>query len=102
MSDEVMQFVIGRAVTDTEYRELLFNKPDEALEGYELSEEETQLLKQIERESFEEYLPELGDRISKAGLSMFSFRSMPKPGVLRNMNLNVGHTVPFCTNTGCS
>ena len=98
MSEEVVQFVIGRAVTDPEYRELLFKNPDEALDGYELSNEEVESLKQFEREKFEENLPELEERISRAGFSMLSFRSMPKPGMLRNMNLGVGATFPGCTN----
>jgi hypothetical protein len=35
-----LEEIIGRAVTEPEYRELLFSEPDKALKGYELTEEE--------------------------------------------------------------
>ena len=59
MSEEVVQFIIGRAVTDKDFRELLFNNPDEVLKGYELNENEAESLKQIEKESFEENIGEM-------------------------------------------
>jgi hypothetical protein len=55
-------------VTEPEYRELLFGDTDKALEGYELTEEERDALKGMERETFDEVAEELEERISKAGL----------------------------------
>ena len=76
MSEEVVQFIIGRAVTDPEFRELLFTNPDEALEGYELSEEEAESLKQIDKDKLEAGLGEMEDRISRAGFSPADFAAV--------------------------
>jgi hypothetical protein len=67
MSLESLQTIIGRAVMEPEYRELLFGDPDAALEGYELSEEENSALTSLERETFDEVAGELEERISRAG-----------------------------------
>lgn len=67
MTIESIQTIIGRAVAELEYRELLFGDPDNALEGYELSEEEAAALKGLEREKFDEVVGELEERVSKAG-----------------------------------
>ena len=53
MSLEDVQTIIGRALTEAEYRELLFSEPEKALEGYELSEKEAAALKGLEREKFD-------------------------------------------------
>lgn len=66
MSIENVQTILGRAVTEPEYRELLFSDPGAALEGYELSEEEMDALKGLEREKFDAVASELEDRISMA------------------------------------
>ena len=34
MSEESMERIVGRAVTNREYRERLLARPEEALEGY--------------------------------------------------------------------
>lgn len=67
MSLESLQTIIGRAVMEPEYRDLLFSDPEAALEGYELSEEEKAALKGLELETFDEVASELEERISKAG-----------------------------------
>ena len=67
MSLESVQTIIGRAVMEAEYRELLFSEPDKALEGYELTEEEAAALKGLERENFDAVAGELEERISRAG-----------------------------------
>jgi hypothetical protein len=67
MSVENLQEIIGRAVTEPEFRELLFNEPDKALEGYELTEEEAAALKRLHREKFDAVAGELEERISRAG-----------------------------------
>ena len=40
MSEESMERIVGRAVTNREYRERLLARPEEALEGYHLTDEE--------------------------------------------------------------
>jgi hypothetical protein len=66
MSKEAVQAVIGKAVTESEFRELLFANPDEALEGYELTEEEMAALKAIDAETMESFAGDLDERISRA------------------------------------
>jgi hypothetical protein len=65
MSREAVQAVIGKAVTESEFRELLFANPDEALEGYELTEEEVAALKAIDAETMESFAGDLDERISR-------------------------------------
>jgi hypothetical protein len=67
MSLESVQTIIGRVVTEPEYRELLFSDPDRALEGYELTEEEAEALKGLKREKFDAVASELEERISRWG-----------------------------------
>jgi hypothetical protein len=67
MSVESLQEIIGRAVMEPEYRELLFSEPDRALEGYELTEEEASALKRLHPEKFDAVASELEERISRAG-----------------------------------
>jgi hypothetical protein len=68
MSQETVQKIIIRAVTEPEYRELLFGEPDKALKGYELSEEEAAALKGLERERFDAVVSEVEERVSRAGM----------------------------------
>lgn len=84
MSTETVQFIIGRAVTDPEYRELLFTHPEEALKEFDLTDEEAQSLKELKREKFEAELSEMEDRISRAGLGVEFYQktSIPKPSDL--------------------
>jgi hypothetical protein len=67
MSLEAVQTIIGRVVMEPEYRELLFDNPEKALEGYDLSEGEAAALRDIEREKFDQVAGELEGRISRAG-----------------------------------
>ncbi|MGD2164137.1 MAG: Franean1_4349 family RiPP [Anaerolineae bacterium] len=66
MSKEAVQAVIGKAVTESEFRELLFANPDEALEGYDLTEAELAALKSVDAETMESFAGALDERISKA------------------------------------
>jgi hypothetical protein len=66
MSKEAVQAVIGKAVTEGEFRELLFANPDEALEGYELTDAELEALKSVDAETMESFAGALDERISKA------------------------------------
>lgn len=73
MSEDSVELIIGRAVTDQEFRELLFTDPDEAISGYELTQEETMLIKNIAPDRFEAVRSELEERLSKAGFTAASF-----------------------------
>jgi hypothetical protein len=73
MSLENVQTIIGRAVTEPEYRALLFSDPDKALEGYELNEKEAAALKGLEREKFDAVASDLEERISRAGPGLAAF-----------------------------
>ena len=66
MSKEAVESVIGKAVLDSEFREALFANPEEALAGYELTEEEVAGLKTIDAETMETLAGTLDERISKA------------------------------------
>ena len=67
MSLENVQTIISRALTEPEYRDLLFGEPDKALGEYELTDEEAAALKGLEREKFDAVASELEERISRAG-----------------------------------
>ena len=85
MSFESLKSIIGRAVTEPEYRDLLFSDPDKALEDCELSDEESAALKGLEKEKFESVAEELEERISKAGGIHLL---MKDPGIKDTFNLS--------------
>jgi hypothetical protein len=58
-----VQTVIGKAVVDRSYRDLLFTRPDEALKGHELTAEEIASLKGLSRETFDSVSSELEERM---------------------------------------
>ncbi len=66
MSAESVQQIIGRAITEEAYRELLFSNPDQALAGFDLTAEETSALKGLKREEFDGAASDLEERISKS------------------------------------
>ena len=70
MSLDSVQTIIGRAVQEPGYRDLLFNKPDAALQGYDLTNEESYALKKMQREKFDKVAGELEGRISRVGLGV--------------------------------
>jgi hypothetical protein len=78
MSEEQLIEVISRAVVEAEFRTLLINEPEKALEGFDLSAEEIELLKNIELATIESVSNELEERVSRAGL--------PLSGGLAEMN----------------
>ena len=85
MSAETVQEIIIKAVTDKEYRELLFSDPDKALESIELTEEEVAALKSLEREQFDAVLGELEERVSRAGFGLGGSR-----GAFKGLNFDLG------------
>jgi hypothetical protein len=66
MSKEAVQAVIGKAVTDSKFREELFANPEQVLAGYELTEGEISALKAIDAETMESLAGSLDERISKS------------------------------------
>jgi hypothetical protein len=65
MSQDAVSQIIGLAVTDAEFRQLLFSKPDEALQGYDLTDEEEEALENLEQEDLEDFSTKLDARITK-------------------------------------
>ena len=64
MSDIVKE-IIERAVKDEAFRKLLFSDPSQALHGYDLTDEERELLSDLNEENFSEFAGGLGDRTTK-------------------------------------
>ena len=65
MSQEVVNNIIGKAATDTDFRQLLRDNPDQALKGFDLTEEEKDSLRKMNFESLDKFSGDLDDRISK-------------------------------------
>ncbi len=65
MPSKTMQKIIGRAIADAAFRELLLGNPDQALAEYSLTAEEASALKNLKREEFDAPA-ELEQRVSKA------------------------------------
>ena len=70
MSKEALQSVIGRAVTDAQFRNTLFANPESALAGYDLTPAEITSLKAIDAETLDQMAGDLDDRMSKVSLPM--------------------------------
>jgi len=65
MSKDAVSQIIGRAVTDEEFRKLLFSNPEQALAGYDLANEEKEALKNLKPEDLEDFSTKLDSRITK-------------------------------------
>ncbi len=70
MSTEAVKTIIGRAIAEESYRELLFTDPDQALAGFDLTPEEISTLKGLKREEFDAAAGDLEERISKSFAGM--------------------------------
>lgn len=68
MSKENVQKIIGRLVTDSKYAKSFFEKPDEALKEYELTEKEIAGLKEMKKEDIENKDGSVDERVSKVVL----------------------------------
>ncbi len=66
MSKQAVEAVIGRAVVDSEFRDILFEDPDRALAGYDLAEAEVAALKAVDAEAMASFAGSLDERISKS------------------------------------
>ena len=65
MSQDAVSQIIGRAVIDTEFRNLLFSNPDQALQGHDLTDDEIEALKNLRQEDLEDFSTKLDSRITK-------------------------------------
>lgn len=66
MSEDHVAQIIGRAVTDSQFRDLLFTNPEEVLKEYKLSADEKEALMQIKKEDLEKFGGKLDKRITKS------------------------------------
>jgi len=67
MSMEAVQAVIGRAVTDAEFRQKLIDNAREACKGYDLTDDEINSLEALDANSLQSFAGTLDSRISKSG-----------------------------------
>ena len=65
MSDKGINEVIERATNDAGFRQQLFNNPLETLKGFDLTDEERDLLSGLDEDTFDEFAGGLGDRTTK-------------------------------------
>lgn len=67
MSLRDVQTIIGRAVMMPAYRDELFNDPDRAMRGYDVTDEEAAALKTLDRGRFEAVADDIKRRMKEAG-----------------------------------
>lgn len=66
MSQEAVQQVIGRAITDPEFRQQLIDDARAACAGYDLSDDELAALEALDQESLKAFAGTLDARLSKS------------------------------------
>ena len=66
MTKESVQNIIGKAVTESAFRQRLFADPDATLAGYQLYDDEIAALRAIDFEFIESFADALNQRISRA------------------------------------
>jgi ribosomal protein S12 methylthiotransferase accessory factor len=64
MSEEAMERIVGRAVTNREYRERLLARPEEALKGYHVTDEEMCRVKGWTNRTFETLIHDLERQVA--------------------------------------
>lgn len=67
MSREALTTIVSRAITDSDYRVQLLNNPDAALKGYDLSEQEEKMIRNLNSDTFDAMTLDLEARQSKSG-----------------------------------
>jgi hypothetical protein len=65
MMSDTERLVLERAIDDEQFRLLLFSQPEEALAGYDLTEEERNRLSGLNQENFDEFAGPLDPRSTK-------------------------------------
>lgn len=60
MAEEAVELVIGKALLNAEFRELLFAKPEEALSGFDLTASEKKHILWMDSETLESLAQILG------------------------------------------
>ena len=68
MSADSVKQIVARAVTDTEFRGLLFSQAAKAFEGYELTDGERVALQALTPQEFDSLAGTLEERISRVGI----------------------------------
>lgn len=68
MSQSPLREVIERAIDDADFRQLLFNNPDEALKNYKLSDEDRKKLSSLDEDNFDDFAGPLTGRTTKGWL----------------------------------
>lgn len=82
MPDYTVQWIIGRALSDSIYRELMAQDPIAAWAGYELTEEDIAELKKWTPERIQAYLAEMETKVATApfdGVAGFDLDESPTP-----------------------
>lgn len=67
MSQHEIERVIGRAATDSAFRQALVDNAREACKGFDLTEEEIEALEKLDTSSLSSFAATLDKRISKTG-----------------------------------
>ncbi len=67
MSREDLTTIVSRALTDKEFRAQLLSDPEAALKGYDLSESEHNMIRNLNADAFDELTMDLESRQSKSG-----------------------------------
>jgi hypothetical protein len=70
MSQKDVQNLIGRAVMDRAFRELLFSDPDKAFAGYDLTEQEKTILRNLDPDEVADFAGRLDERITKVKMQL--------------------------------
>lgn len=66
MSAEAVQQIIGRAITDAEFRQQLIDDARAACAGYDLTAEELDALEALDAESMKTFAGTLDSRLTKS------------------------------------
>ncbi|NOK61862.1 MAG: hypothetical protein GFH27_549281n16 [Chloroflexi bacterium AL-W] len=67
MAQSNVEQIIGRAVTDEDFRQELINNPREACKEYDLTEDELDSLEKLDTQSLQAFAISLDKRITKKG-----------------------------------